>query len=144
MEGPPPSYLPTYGQLMTYMTEIYRRYADAFGTGFSVEPPYSADAYIEALTGSPRAITMSAHLDSSGHATLVAPYGMPAAALLAGSYVLTISDRSRRQGFRLAGPGVHIDTGSTFRGRKSSSVRLRKGTYTYGAGPKAGHRLVVF
>jgi hypothetical protein len=52
MEGPPPTYLPTYTQLMSYMTEIYRRYADAFGTSdveiSTIAPPEpGADIYTQ-------------------------------------------------------------------------------------------------
>jgi hypothetical protein len=265
MEGPPPSYLDTYAQLMTYMTEIYRRYADAFGTsdaeistiappepganidtqpefghriqnlidalrasgrplpqvfpihiatwwepsekhalyalrevdnaltanglpqplivgetvyedsgyaraiqtfrerssrpilevqewplervsactGFSVAPPYTADAYIEALTGTPRATRITARLSTSGHAALVAPYGMPATALVEGAYTLTVTDQSRMLRFGFVGPGINLRTVSTYTGRKTWSIRLRKGTYSYGALSKSRYRLVV-
>lgn len=266
MEGPPPTYLPTYAQLMSYMTEIYRRYADAFGTsdaeistiappepgadidtqpefghrienlidalrasgrplppvfpvhiatwwkpsamhalyalreadvaltanglsqplivgetvyedrgyanaiqefrrtssrpilevqewplervsactGFSVGPPYSADVYIEALTGAARSTTLTARLDAKGTLTLAAPYGMPATALIAGAYSLRTTDRSGSQGFRLVGPGVRVETGSRFKGSKTWPVKLQRGTYAYGAGRSLRHRLVVF
>jgi hypothetical protein len=265
MEGPPPSYLPTYGQLMAYMTEIYRRYADAFGTadaeistiappepsadidtqpefghriqnlidalrasgrplpevfpvhiatwwqpserhalyalrevdkaltanglsqplivgetvyedrgyaaaieefrrtssrsilevqewplepvspctGFSVAPPYTADAYINALTGSPRASEMEARLDSSGSVALVAPYGMAAKALITGTYSIRVFDGSRKQGFRVVGPGVRLRTGSAYTGQRNWTVKLRRGVYAYGAGVRLRYRLVV-
>jgi hypothetical protein len=266
MEGPPPTYLPTYAQLMSYMTEIYRRYADAFGTSdaeistiappepgadidtqpefghriqnlidalrasgrplppvfpvhistwwqpsakhalyalrevdkvltanglsqplivgetvyedrgyanaiqefrqtssrpilevqewplesgspcrdFSVAPPYTADAYVEVFTGAPRATTLTARLNVTGTVDLVAPYGMPATALIAGTYSLRATDRSGSQGLRLVGPGVRLDTGSRFKGRKTWSVKLKRGTYAYGAGRTLRYRIVVF
>ena len=266
MEGPPPTYLPTVPQLMSYMTEIYRRYADAFGTSdaeistiappepgadiyaqpefghriqnlidalrasgrslpqvfpvhiatwwqpsikhalyalrevdaaltanglsqplivgetvyedrgyanaiqefrqtssrpvlevqewplesgspcrdFSVAPPYTADAYVEALTGAPRATTLAARLNSNGTVTLAAPYGKPATAFIAGTYSLRAADRSGSQGFRLVGPDVRLDTGARFKGRKTWSVKLQRGTYAYGAGRTLRYRLVVF
>ncbi len=110
---------------------------------FSVAPPFRADAYIEALTGAPRATTLAARLDAKGTVSLAAPYGLPATALIAGTYSLRATDRSGSQGFRLAGPGVRLDTGSRFKGGQSWSVKLRRGTYAYGVGRTLRYRLVV-
>jgi len=110
---------------------------------FSVAPPFRADAYIEALTGQPRDKTVSATVSSVGGITLVAPYRRPATALVADRYALTVSDRSRKLGFRLVGPRVHLQTGARSTGTVKWSVRLRRGTYAYGAGAKLRYRLVV-
>ncbi len=52
--------------------------------------------------------------------------------LPAGSYMLMITDKSGAHNFFLSGPRVSREiTGLTFEGKKSITVRLRKGTYTY-------------
>ncbi len=52
--------------------------------------------------------------------------------LPAGSYMFMITDKSGAHNFFLSGPGVSRKiTGLTFKGKKSITVKLRKGTYTY-------------
>ncbi len=52
--------------------------------------------------------------------------------LSAGKYTLTVRDRSGQHDFRLKGPGVNRQiTGLAFRGTKTVTVTLRRGTYTY-------------
>jgi hypothetical protein len=112
-------------------------------SGFSVAPPYRAAAYFEALTGTPPATTLSARLDRAGRVSLVAPYGQPAVALEAGTYTLKVTDRSRKLGFRLVGPGLRVDTGAHRATRITRTVSLRPGVYTYGTRRKH-RRLRVF
>ncbi len=52
--------------------------------------------------------------------------------LPAGSYMFMITDKSGAHNFFLSGPGVSREiTRLTCQGKKSITVRLRKGTYTY-------------
>ena len=58
--------------------------------------------------------------------------------LKAGSYRITVSDRSSMHDFFLRGPGLTKRiTGVDFTGTKTVTVRLRKGTYTYVCTPHA-------
>lgn len=55
------------------------------------------------------------------------------AGLKAGRATVTVTDRSRTDGFVLRGPGVARQTGVASRGTVSWTVGLRPGTYTYGS-----------
>ena len=56
--------------------------------------------------------------------------------LRAGSYTITVRDKSSAHNFRLKGPGLNRQiTGLAFRGTKTVTVRLRRGTYTYQCDP---------
>ena len=49
-----------------------------------------------------------------------------------GSYTITVADRSDFHNFRLRGPGINrAITGVSFVGRKSVTVTLRPGRYTF-------------
>ena len=50
-----------------------------------------------------------------------------------GRYQVTVRDRSTRDNFHLAGPGVNRRTGALFRGVATWSVRFVRGTYAYGS-----------
>jgi hypothetical protein len=52
-------------------------------------------------------------------------------ALKAGTYKLSVSDRSKTENFHLLGPGVNKKTGVKFMGGASWSLKLRAGTYTF-------------
>jgi hypothetical protein len=100
---------------------------------FSVAPPYSADAYLRALTGSGPDTRLAARLEARGRVSLVAPYGWPAVALESGTYTLTVADRSRKFGFRLTGPGTRVVTGKRTTGTSTRTLNLRPGVYAYGS-----------
>ena len=52
--------------------------------------------------------------------------------LKAGSYKITVSDKSSMHNFHLLGPGsVNKKTGVSFTGTKTWTVKLKKGKYTY-------------
>jgi plastocyanin len=53
--------------------------------------------------------------------------------LTPGSYTITVSDKSTQHDFVLTGPGIRrkVITALTFRGTRTATVRLRRGTYTY-------------
>jgi plastocyanin len=58
--------------------------------------------------------------------------------LKAGRYTITVSDKSNIHDFRLKGPGLNrLITSTPFKGTKSVTVTLRKGTYTYVCDPHA-------
>ena len=58
----------------------------------------------------------------------------------AGKAVVTVSDRTSTDGFRLSGPGVAKATSATFRGTVRWTVTLRPGTYSYGSAKSAKKR----
>jgi hypothetical protein len=47
------------------------------------------------------------------------------------TYRVTVSDTSNKQNFHLTGPGVNKKTGVAAKARKTWTLRLRPGTYTY-------------
>jgi copper binding plastocyanin/azurin family protein len=53
--------------------------------------------------------------------------------LTAGTYTLTVSDKSSSHDFVLTGPGIRKKqvTGLAFKGTKTVTVKLKKGRYTY-------------
>ena len=81
---------------------------------------------------------LSAGIDTKGRATL------SARSLTAGTYAITVRDRSRSAGFRLTGPGLNRRTGTTFTGSVTWKATLQKGTYRYGVdGARTLRTLVV-
>lgn len=61
----------------------------------------------------------------------------PLDGLAAGKAVITVRDRSARDGFRLAGPGVARATAAAFRGTVRWTVVLKPGRYAYGSARNA-------
>jgi plastocyanin len=61
----------------------------------------------------------------------------------AGSYRLTVTDRSKTRNFHLLGAGVNRKTGKTFTGKVSWALDLAAGTYEFGSDPRLTGRLVV-
>ena len=56
----------------------------------------------------------------------------------AGTYRLTVQDRSGEHNFRLRGPGVNVATGVGSTGTKTFTVKLKPGkTYTFVCDPHA-------
>jgi hypothetical protein len=64
----------------------------------------------------------------------------PATGLAAGSFAITVSDRSATDGFRLAGPGIERATGLRFKGTVTWRVSLEAGRYTFGSVRRAALR----
>jgi hypothetical protein len=64
----------------------------------------------------------------------------PAAGLAAGTYAITVSDRSATDGFRLKGPGVSKATGVKFKGTVTWTVTLQAGSYSFGSLKRAALR----
>ncbi|HET8529148.1 MAG TPA: ABC transporter substrate-binding protein [Gaiellaceae bacterium] len=62
----------------------------------------------------------------------------------AGTYVFTVTDKSKVDGFTLVGPGVKKSTGAKFRGKATWKLTLKSGKYTYGPlVGKHGHKTLV-
>jgi hypothetical protein len=59
--------------------------------------------------------------------------GVRVKTLRPGAYTITVSDKSTQHDFVLTGPGIRNKriTGLTFKGTRSATVTLRRGTYTY-------------
>jgi plastocyanin len=58
--------------------------------------------------------------------------------LKAGSYKITVNDKSNIHDFHLSGPGVNkMITTTPFKGSKTVTVKLKKGTYRYLCDPHA-------
>ena len=58
--------------------------------------------------------------------------------LKAGTYTLKVEDKSASHNFHLMGPGIDMEvTDVSFVGEKSTTVTLKKGTYTYQCDPHA-------
>lgn len=57
--------------------------------------------------------------------------GARVAKLKAGRYAVTVKDASKRDNFHLVGKGVNVKTGTAFTGKKTWTIWLAKGRYTY-------------
>ena len=101
-------------------------------------PPYRADAYIVALkhtsvpppTPYPLPLlpvpTLQASVSAAGPPVLRTSSGARVTELDAGTYRIVVTDRNRRAGFDLRGPGLHLNSGKRFVGRRR--WRLEIGT----------------
>lgn len=96
-------------------------------------PPFRAEAYIAALTGSPPPSTLRAFVAAPTRVSISTPYGQPVVALEAGTYTVTVKDSSRRADFHLVGPGVSKATTLRFRGTVTWTVSLSPGAYAFGS-----------
>ena len=64
--------------------------------------------------------------------------GVKVKTLKAGRYTITVNDKSNIHDFHLKGPGVNkVITTTPFKGTKSVTLRLSKGTYRYLCDPHA-------
>jgi plastocyanin len=65
--------------------------------------------------------------------------GVKVRTLKPGKYAITVNDKSTIHNFHLKGPGVNkVITSLGFKGSKSVTVTLKKGTYTYQCDPHVG------
>jgi hypothetical protein len=70
--------------------------------------------------------------------TLKDSSGKKVSKLKAGSYSLTVQDKSNIHNFHLSGPGLNkVVTSVSFKGNKTVTVTLKKGTYKYVCDPHA-------
>lgn len=73
-----------------------------------------------------------------GFSIEVSMKGKDVKTLKAGTYTLRVEDKSANHNFRLKGPGLNkLVTTVAFVGKKTVTVKLRKGTYTYQCDPHA-------
>jgi plastocyanin len=64
--------------------------------------------------------------------------GKKVSALEPGSYAITVADKAAVHDFHLFGPGVDkVITSVAFKGKKTVTVTLKSGTYTYQCDPHA-------
>ena len=64
--------------------------------------------------------------------------GKRVTSLKAGTYRFDVSDRSPIHDFHLSGPGVNkVITAVSFQGRRSVTIKLKRGTYRYVCDPHA-------
>ena len=86
-------------------------------------------------TPSPRVQKLAAAF-TSGTSFRLGPVG----SLTAGKALVTVSDRSVKDGFRLSGPGVSKATAAAFKGTVKWTLALRAGTYSYGSAKNTKQR----
>ena len=75
---------------------------------------------------------LTATLAAAGRTVLRDAAGRPVKALTPGPYAVTVSDRSKKAGFVLRGPGLSRATSAAFVGTRKWTVDLTPGTYRYG------------
>jgi hypothetical protein len=83
---------------------------------------------VGAVTAPPAPKRLTASIGPAGAVSL-----RPVGGLSAGKVVIAVSDRTSKDGFRLAGPGLSKSTGVAFRGTVTWTVTLRPGRYTFGS-----------
>jgi hypothetical protein len=101
---------------------------------------FVALAAIAAVLAAPGAIAATGTLvgtDGPGFTITLKQGGKKVAKLKAGSYTITIQDKSDIHNFHLIGPGVNKKTSVPFKGTKTWKVTLKKGTYRYICDPHA-------
>lgn len=91
-------------------------------------------------TPPPAATKLTASIGPGGTSSL-----RPLPGLSAGAFVITVSDRSSTDGFRLAGPGIAKATGTAFRGTVTWRLRLAAGRFSFGSAlhPKLRHGFTI-
>ena len=101
----------------------------AFTVGDAPPPPAPAPARRLVATVGPAATIAVANAA-----------GARVRAVAAGTYRITVRDRSSRHNFHLIGPGINRRTGVAFRGTVTWTVRVRAGaTYRFVCDPHARH-----
>jgi len=110
----------------------------------SVAPPYKADAFIQAVTGSAPSTMLTATV-RPGKMSLTPPYGNALTALEAAEYTLTVTDLSAKENLHLSGPGVNVHTTAQFQGTATWRLALKPGLYRYRSDrPKSKLRGTIF
>jgi len=91
----------------------------------------AALAVPSALAGTPKLVGTV----GPGFTITVTQNGKKVKTLKAGTYVITVKDRSAFHNFRLKGPGVNKKTSVSKQGTTTWKVTLTKGTYRYVCDP---------
>jgi plastocyanin len=111
---------------MTRITTVLALGAAAASLAFAA--PAIAHPTATALTGT----------DGPGFTITLTEAGKAVKSLKAGSYTITVNDKASVHDFHLLGPGVNkVITTVPFVGKKTVTVKLAKGTYTYQCDPHA-------
>ena len=84
--------------------------------------------------------TRLAGITGPGMTISVKKAGRKVTTLRPGVYTITVADKSVAHDFVLTGPGIKrkVVTGLAFKGTKTVTLALKKGTYTYVCTPHAG------
>ena len=96
-----------------------------------VTPPYRADSYVTALTGSPPSSTLTASVGQR-LVSFQTSFSQTVTALEDGRYRVAVTDASATAGFYLTGAKLDRRSGRHFKGHVTWNVRLRPGAYHYG------------
>ncbi len=88
--------------------------------------------------------TLTATVGPGFNITLKTASGAKVTKLKAGTYTITVRDRSNIHNFALKGPGVAKDSGVAFVGTRTWTVRLKAGTYKYVCTPHAMSMVATF
>lgn len=70
-------------------------------------------------------------------------FGLPVQELVSDHYVVTVKDQSRKDNFRLRGPGVNRATGMSFRGTVRWPLTLTEGVYTFSSDSRKSVRRTI-
>jgi plastocyanin len=73
--------------------------------------------------------------DGPGFTITLTQGGKKVSTLKAGTYTITVADKSSIHNFHLTGPGVNKKTAVGFKGTQTWKVKLTKGTYKYVCDP---------
>ncbi len=96
----------------------------------------AAAAIAAPSVGAGEAATKLVGVTGPGFTISLKKSGAKVRTLRAGRYTITVTDKARTHNFRLKGPGLNRQiTGLAFRGPKTITVMLRRGTYTYQCDP---------
>ncbi len=100
---------------------------------FALAALVAALAVPSALAATPKLVGA----DGPGFTITLTQGGKKVSKLKAGTYSITIHDKSNIHNFHLTGPGVDKKTGVGFVGSTTWKVTLKKGTYKYVCDPHA-------
>jgi hypothetical protein len=122
---------------VTLVDGTYRFQCDAhptlmrgtFGVGTASSPPPPPPPPPPVTKPKPKKLTAS--VGPGARISLRTASGARVAKLKAGRYVVGVRDSSKSENFHLVGKGVNVKTGIAFMGKKTWTVRLAKGKYTY-------------
>ena len=97
-----------------------------------------AAALASQASAAPNATALTGKVGPGFTITLASSSGKKVTSLKAGSYKITVQDKSDIHDFHLTGPGVNkVITSVAFTGNKTVTLTLKKGTYKYVCDPHA-------
>ena len=102
---------------------------------------YACSAHFDTMNG--RFVVVAAPAKTLSASVTARGTSLSAKSVTAGTYKLTVSDRSRTRNFHLVGPGVNRRTSKKFTGKATWQVALSAGVYRFGSDPRLAGRLAV-